>query len=90
MNNEPLKNKISVCNCCKRTLVYGFSFTVCECSRLCDDCFLDAYVIYNGPPIQLIYKCHFCMRNISRFYGEWLFDYTFDYFDTEFHARLKR
>ena len=54
---------------------------ICEICTICDDCFLEIYVIPNGNPIELVTRCAGCSRVLNSGASRQLLLYTRKYFN---------
>ena len=54
-------------------------FSVCTCEKLCYDCYITTYVIYNESPFEIIKKCQNCNEKIVLRIKQELLRFTIDY-----------
>ena len=77
------------CAVCNRKLIKKYSYSLCECGTLCDDCFQEIYVIYNTPPIGKIFRCFNCERKLRSEIIYWLEKFTYEFFDSEYGLEIQ-
>ena len=56
---------------------------ICDCSQICESCFLEKYVIYNYSPIKVERECKICGNFLNEETSQWIFQFTVKYFSTE-------
>lgn len=56
---------------------------ICACTKICDECMLEVYIIYNFSPIIKLTKCEFCKQTLNKNISNWLFNFTTLYFASE-------
>ena len=78
---------VMICENCReeisKNLITGNIKEICKCTKLCNFCFLEKYILYNTQPIEIIYRCSFCNKTIGKEVRNWIFSFAKEYFESE-------